>query len=81
MEEIPYFLAIDLSEESRPLKVQQLSWEEHADGKVRLHFRGIVLDDKFSHESSCTASGFCGDGEESPWLLCQVIKGRIPSSG
>ena len=68
------FIAIDKTGELNPLKIQQLTWEEHDDGKVRLHFKGIGLDDKYSDETPSVISGFMGDGEESPWMLCQVIK-------
>ena len=68
------FIAIDKSGEVKPLKVQELSWEEHDDGKLRLHFRGILLDEKYSHETPAIVSGFYGDGEETDFMLCQIIK-------
>jgi hypothetical protein len=68
------FIAIDKTEECRVMKVQQLSWEEHEDGKLRLYFKGIPLDAKYNPDSSGVCSGFCGDDEESSWMLCQVIK-------
>ena len=68
------FIAIDKTGQCEPLKVQQLSWEQHDDGVLRLHFRGIGLDEKYSYDTSSVISGFCGDGEESQWILCQVIK-------
>jgi hypothetical protein len=67
------FIAIDKSGECNPLKVQQLSWEEH-DGKLRLFFHGISLDDYYSEKTPKVISGFLGDNEESKWMLCQVIK-------
>jgi len=71
------FIVIDLYGEIKPLKIQQLSWEEHSDGKLRLHFHGIGLEEKYSDETPGIISGFCDDGEDSGWLLCQVIKGTI----
>ena len=68
------FIAIDRCGKVNPLKVQELSWEEHDDGKLRLHFRGIGLDEKHHYKTPAVISGFCGDDEESPWILCQVIK-------
>ena len=68
------FIAIDKTGELNPLKIQQLSWEEHEDGKVRLYFHGIGLDDKYDYETPAVISGFLGDDEESHWMLCQVIK-------
>ena len=68
------FIAIDKSGEINPLKVQQLSWEEHKDGELRLHFHGIGLEEKYADTTLGVISGFCGDGEESNWMLCQVIK-------
>lgn len=68
------FIAIDKTEECRPLKVQQLTWEEHKDGILRLHFHGIGLDEKYDYETTGVCSGFLGDDEESNWMLCQVIK-------
>ena len=68
------FIAIDKSGETRPLKVQQMSWEEHSDGVLRLHFHGIGLDEKYAYDTSAVISGFMGDNEESPWMLCQIIK-------
>jgi hypothetical protein len=67
------FIAIDKTEECRVMKVQQLSWEEH-DGKLRLYFHGIALDEKYGVETPAVCSGFCSDDEESSWMLCQVIK-------
>ena len=68
------FIAIDKTGECCPLKVLQLTWEEHDDGVVRLHFHGIGLDDKYADDTPAVISGFLGDDEESPWMLCQVIK-------
>jgi len=68
------FIAIDKTGECKPLKVQQLSWEEHDDGVIRLHFHGICLDEKYAYDTPSVISGFLGDNEESPWMLCQVIK-------
>jgi len=68
------FIAIDKSGFCNPLKVRVLTWEEHKDGKLRLHFEGINLEDKYCLENRGVASGFLGDGEESKWMLCQVIK-------
>ena len=68
------FIVIDKSGQFNPLKVQQLTWEEHDDGKVRLHFRGVGLDDKYGHKSEAVCSGFADNEDETPYLLCQVIK-------
>jgi hypothetical protein len=69
------FIAIDKTGRCKPLKVTQLSWEidpRIKPKKLRLYFHGAL---EYSEDSKGEViSGFCGDDEESTWMLCQVIK-------